>query len=392
MTKLNLKIRFILCLLAGIFSLLFIAVSPAGAHSVMLTVPGYPEEATNWCGPAAAQMIMEGYPAESCSVLQEDIWLSIQSYKTEALWDTDPEGMRLAMKNTCPPSGTWSIHSDTNPQALMFTMARLMTRYRYPTAVLLDTEAHNDYAPHREHWIAVRGIITDVDPTASGITSVNLSFVWFNDPAVPMGNPAVERFISGSTWYSEFQSVNKAGSIYTGKYVIITEPPEIKGLAKAPREVLRGTAITPKEALGFAGKWIEKYKLDEIKAYSLLKQTKPLEPMLVNARQGGYYIIPYSSHRAGRLAGIAILVNAYNGNFQEIGAFRPTAYLKKEEAVRLAVEALKEEKPRNVEAVLVSSRTQMGGSRYFPFWEVTADNTVLNVGQQGVFFKKALSR
>ncbi|MEN6487678.1 MAG: hypothetical protein ABFD66_02150 [Smithella sp.] len=392
MTKPNRKIKIIFCLLAGIFSLLFISVSSARAHSVMLTVPDYPEEATNWCGAASAQMIMEGYPAGSCSLLQEDIWLSIQSYKTEDMWDADPEGMRAAMKNLCPPSGTWSIHSDTDPQALMFTMARLMTRYRYPTAVLLDTEAHNDYAPHQEHWIAVRGIITDLDPTAPGVTSVNLSFVWFNDPAVPMGSPAVERFISGSTWYSEFQTVNKAGSVYAGKYVIVTEPPEIKGLAKAPREVLRGTVITPKDALSFAAKWIEKYKLDEIKTYSLLKKAKPLEPMLVNARQGGYYIIPYTTEQGGRLASLSILVNAYNGNFQEIGVFKPTAYLKKEDAVRLAVESLKEEKPQKVEAVLVSSRTQMGGSRYFPLWEVSADKTILNVGQQGVFFKKAVIR
>ncbi len=392
MTKPNLKIRFILCLLAGFFSLLLFSISSVRAHSVMLTVPDYPEEATNWCGAAAAQMIMQGYPAGSCTLLQEDIWLSIQSYKTETMWDTDPEGVRKAMKNLCPPSGTWSIHSDADPQALMFATARLMTRYRYPTAVLLDTESHNDYAPHQEHWIAVRGIITDVDPTAPGVTSVNLNFVWFNDPAVPMGSPAVERFVSGTTWYSEFQSVNKAGSVYAGKYVVVTEPPEIKGLAKAPREVLRGTVITPKDALSFAAKWIEKYKLDEIKTYSILKQAKPLEPMLVNAGQGGYYIIPYSTDQEGRLASLSILVNAYNGNFQEIGVFQPTAYLKKEEAVRLAVASLKEERPQKVEAVLVSSRTQMGGSRYFPFWEVTADKTVLNVGQQGVFFKKAVQR
>ncbi|NTW77788.1 MAG: hypothetical protein HGB33_08500, partial [Syntrophaceae bacterium] len=96
MTKPNRKIKFIFCLLAGIFSLLFISVSSARAHSVMLTVPDYPEEATNWCGAASAQMIMEGYPAGSCSLLQEDIWLSIQSYKTEAMWDADPEGMRMA--------------------------------------------------------------------------------------------------------------------------------------------------------------------------------------------------------------------------------------------------------------------------------------------------------
>ena len=42
-------------------------------HSVILSVPLYGEEALTWCGPATAQMVMEGYPAGACSVLQEDI-------------------------------------------------------------------------------------------------------------------------------------------------------------------------------------------------------------------------------------------------------------------------------------------------------------------------------
>lgn len=392
MKEIKPKIKFIICLLAGIFSFLLISELPVRAHSVLLSVPAYPEEASNWCGAATAQMIMAGYPAGSCSLLQEDIWLEVQSHKAETMWDADPEGMRMAMKSLCPPAGTWSIHADTNPQTLMFTVARLMTRYRYPTAVLLDTQSHNDFLPHKEHWIAVRGIVTDVDPTASGVTSVNLNFIWFNDPAVPMGSPAVERFVSGSTWYSEFQSVNKAGSSYMGKYVAVTEPPEIKGLAKAPREIMKGKVINHQDALRYAAKWIKKYQLDKIKPYNPLVQAKPLEPLLVNASHGGYYIIPYSTDNKGRLACISILVNAYNGSFQEIGAFQPTAYLNKEEALRLAMESLKEEKPRKVDAVLVSPRIKTGNSRYFPIWEVTADKIKLNVGQQGVFFPKAAIR
>jgi len=388
MTKQKMKSELILCLLVGIFSLLLISPPSIRAHSVMLTVPGYPEEAANWCGAATAQMIMKGYPAGSCTLLQEDVWLDIQTYKAETMWDADPEGIRMAMKHLCPPTGTWTIHSDANPQALMFTMARLMTRYQYPSAVLMDTESHNDYLPHQEHWVAVRGIVTDKDPTAPGVTSVNLNFIWFNDPAVPMGTPAVERFISGSTWYSEFETVTKVGSIYAGKYVVVTEPPELKGLAKAPREVLRGTVIAPKEALRFAAQWIEKYKLAEMKTYRLLKKAKPLSPMLVNAKNGGYYIIPYTTDREGRLASLAVLVNAYNGNFQEVGVFKPTAYLEKDAAMRFTAELLKEEKPQKVEAALIYSKRDTGGSRYFPTWEVTADKNVFHVGMQGVVLKR----
>ena len=73
-------------------------------HSVMLNVPDHSDEALNWCGPAAAQMIMEGYPAGSCSKLQEDIWLAVQTYKKETMWDADPDGLKGAMKHLCPAS------------------------------------------------------------------------------------------------------------------------------------------------------------------------------------------------------------------------------------------------------------------------------------------------
>ena len=196
-------------------------------HSVMLTVPDHPEEALNWCGPATGQMLMGGYPSGSCTVLQEDIWVAIQGHKVETMWDTDPKGLEGALNSLCAPTGSWHVYSRNSPQELMFQVAYWMTKNSYPVALLKDTLSHNSYTSHKEHWIAVRGVITDVDPTTPGTTSVNLQYVWFNDPAVDLGSPSIERFVSGSTWYSEFLPVSKVGSSFHGKYVAVIEPPRI---------------------------------------------------------------------------------------------------------------------------------------------------------------------
>ena len=195
-------------------------------HSVMLGIPAYSEEALTWCGPATGQMIMEGYPSGACPVLQEDVWIAIGAHKTESQWDTDPEGLRGAMMSLCPPSGRWSIFQNTDPEEQMYRVAYWMTQLSYPVAILQDTAPHNSYTPHAEHWVAVRGLITDVDPTTS--TTITLEGVLLHDPSPQvLGDPPVIRFLSGTEWYAEFQPVTKVGSGFHGKYVTIIEPPQV---------------------------------------------------------------------------------------------------------------------------------------------------------------------
>jgi hypothetical protein len=355
-------------------------------HSIMLSVPDQPEEALTWCGPATGQMILEGYPSGACYILQEDIWAGIQTYKAETMWDTDPVGLRKAMKNLCPPAGTWSVHAKTDPQAVMYDVAYWMTKNNYPAAGLLNTISHNDYTMHEEHWVAIRGIITDVDPRTN--PTVTLQFIWFNDPAVPLGDPSIERFISGSTWYSEFQPVTKTGSSYHGKYVAIIEPPDIKGKALAPPEILAGKIITPDDAMRYAAKWLEEYKLYEMEPYKILKQAKALAPLLVNKDHGGYYIIPYSTDENSRQASAAVIVNAYTGGFQEVGAFKPVIYIQKDNAVNTALKYLNVTKPKKVDAELIFPAGEQTVSRYFPIWKVTVDNKIIGVKRQGTIYTK----
>ena len=369
--------------IAVVAALAAVFASPGSAalHSVFLTVPSHAEEALTWCGPATAQMTMEGYPSAGCTKTQDEVWLAILANKVEGMWDSDPAGMRGAMMGLCPPGGGghWVVFSPADPTALMYSVAYWMTHNNYPAVVLLNTAAHNSYTPHQEHWVVIKGIVTDVDPTTH--PTVNLQYVWFNDPAVPLGDPPLERYVAAATWYGELQAVTKTGSAYLTKYVAVIEPPERPGRAIAPREVLVGRVIPPAEAVRYAKKWITNLGLSRLGPFKGLEAARSLEPILVNAARGGYYLIPYSSDEGG--ARLAVVVNAYNGGFQEAGSFAPARFLSRQAAVEIALKFLNVRNPKKVTAECESSPAVGSPNRYLPSWRVDVDGSAVVVTNTG---------
>jgi hypothetical protein len=364
----------------------------AASHSVILgsAVPVRAEEATIWCGAATAQMVMEGYPTPPgpCAWIQDPAHLqsdvAAQIADLEGLWDADPGGLRDAMSTLCPlPAGHhWVAFAQADPTVLMRSVAFWMTANNFPVAALLDTTAHHGDPAHLEHWVAIKGIITDVNPTSPGVTSVALENVWFNDPGLPLGDPAASRFVTGSVWYTLFQAVAKPGSSYDGKYVAVIEPPASTGRATALREVLSGRLISARDALAAAERSIRDVGLPRIGPYEILGRAKPLPPLLVDARYGGYYLIPYAVE--GDQAEAALFINAYTGGFQEADAFSQKArFLSEDEARQIALRSLKAAQPKSVEAELVSSAESGGASRSRPLWKVRVDGRTVGVTQDG---------
>ena len=349
-------------------------------HSVFLSMPSYSEEALTWCGAAAGQMILGGYPTSACTVLQADVAAEIALHKVEAVWDTDPKGLELAMESLCPPpGGGWSIRAYSDPGDLMFSVAYWMTSRQYPAPVVLNTLSHNDIAAHQEHWVAIKAIVTDADPTTN--SSITLENVWFVDPAPSeFGAPPIPRFVSDTTWYGELQPVSKAGSSYNGQYVGLVEPPAVSGKAKFTKEVLLGRPIGPEKALAFARRWIDELRLARLEPYKVLGDGNPLPPVLVNREQGGYYLVPYAVE--GSLAEAAVLVNAYTGDFQEAGAFPARELLSEAKAVEIARAAIGRE-ARRVVAEPVALRSSGGAAKYYPSWKVRLDDRVVGVSQAG---------
>lgn len=352
----------------------------AAAHSVMLTsVPVRAEEATTWCGAATAQMVMEGYPTPPGACVKEQFEIQAQIVDYEGLWDADPAGLRDAMGTLCPPSGHWVVFSRADQAALMHSVAFWMTRNNYPVAALLDTTSHHGDPTHLEHWVAIKGIITDLDPTTN--PTVTLEYVWFNDPGLPLGDPAASKFVAASIWNTLFQAVARPGSAYDGKYVALIEPPPSTGRATAPREVLTGRLISARDALAAGERAIRDIGLTRIGPFEVLGRAKPLAPLLVDARQGGYYLIPYAVE--GDRAEAALFVNAYTGGFQEVDAFAPTRFLTEAEARRTALRYLKATRPKSVETELVSSAENGTASRSRPLWKVQVDGRTVGVTQGG---------
>ena len=360
-------------------------------HSIFFSVPNLTEEALNWCGPAAGQIVMGAYPSGACSIPQEDVWMSIQSHKVEADWDTDPEGLRQALLELCPPTGTWSLRERSTPQQLMGSVTYWMTATSYPVPLLMDTAPHNSYTPHAEHWVVIWGVVTDVDPTVTSVTSVDLHTVCYLDPSpLNLGDPATNVCENGGTWNDTIiQPVSKVTSGLFGNYIALVEPPQKKIVAIAPPEVLAGTLIKPDDAVKFADEKVRKQKLHELDKFKAIQNAKPLPPLLVNKDYGGYYLVPYSTD--GKSVSIAVLINAYTGDFQSIAAFQPTTYLSKKQAIDIAVKHFDDidklgPQPEPPDAELVYPLGERVTSRWFPMWRVTAGRESVGVDQNKKVF------
>jgi hypothetical protein len=356
---------------------------PASAlHSVFLSVPSHSEEALTWCGPAVAEMTMEGYPTTACSHLQADVWAAIVGHKVEATWDTDPVGMREALKGLCPPPGTWSVVARTAEDDLMYSVAFWMTQNSFPVPVVLDTAAHRPTVPaHPEHWVLVKGIVTDVNPVGS--PTVTLEHIWYTDPSpAAFGDPPIESFIPGGTWSTLLQPVNKPGSAYDGQHVAVIEPPRPRGRVRVKLPALTGRILPAAKALELAKRWVEKIEpLREIEPFKGLQRSRPLKPLLVNPRHGGYYLVPYSAD--GETASHAILVNAYSGEFQGAGAFARRRYMSDREALKRALRFFGIHRPQRYDVTLVYSPEAGAASLFHPVWRVAVDQHVAAVRQDG---------
>lgn len=356
-----------------IAALLIAAPALIAQTSTFITVPNHAEEALTWCGAATGQMILGGYPTP-CNVPQADVWAAIQAHKSEAVWDTDPVGLGLALmdQSLCVSHASWTAgFSTTSAQSVMWSVARWMKFKHYAAAVVLDTNGHNDIPSHKEHWVVVKGIVTDLDPTT--VLTVNLQYVLIVDPSPdPLGGAPIERWLSGSDWYAMFHPVTISGSAYNGKYVAVIEPPQTMGTAVARPRVLVGTIIPPDRAVAAARRAVSA-DLSRVATFRDAPNLQPGTPILVNPNRGAYYIVPFGDT-------LSVLVNAYDGSFMEAARVRTRPILAKNEAIARAGRFVGRERPATGDAILVAPE---GVSPYFPAWQVGVDNERLLIDTTG---------
>ena len=351
------------------------------SHNVDLeganTVPCYCQESDCWCGAASAQMALEGYPGGvEHAYAQSFIWNRIQAHNVEA-WCTDPAGMRgVLMELGGDPGVHWVIFSNPSAGAVMHDITYWMTVREYPTPVLVH--AGGSYGSF-DHWVVIVEFTTDINPTAGGtatLESIRIFDPW--PPCSTASSGGVNAFVTGSTWYTTYWSVpgDYAVSQWHGTYVAVVEPPEVEGEVTAERQRVGPSRIGPGEAVQDAERWIDEMGIFEDPEFVALRTSVPFAPLLVNGNGqygGAYYLVPFGIPLTDD-ALVAILVNAFTGEVQEIGAFlHPVTYLEQDEAIRIAKRdlCLCSETSLEASAELLTLPSSLVQSRYLPVWQVT---------------------
>ena len=124
-------------------------------HEIDLTgnVPLYGQEQCCYCGPASAQMIMDGYPDPNDRLWFDqgppnnpNCWDTIQANNSTVEpvgWCTDPLGLRNCLRTLNPPPspGTWNIYSDDR-DTVMFNILYWMNLNSYPVSTLVVECGH----------------------------------------------------------------------------------------------------------------------------------------------------------------------------------------------------------------------------------------------------------
>lgn len=368
-----------------IFSL-FLLPFPSEAlskFSIHLEIPLYGQNLRNYCGPACSQIMMMGYPEPEHPAChrQKDIWKKIQKYKTDCGFYSDPDGILGAITELNPLQKplTYSIVSDTDREVVLAAILNSMAEYNYPAVTLINGG---------KHWVVITGFTTDIDPRTG---STRLESIEVNDPLPrdwwPHDNPCTpedegfewgkEYRVTGNSWFTrQWKKANRFGSEKTwkNKYIAITVTPHQSGRVTAKEEVSSGNIITRQEAKNSAIAAAAQIRSESSRGFPFLDRSIPDDPLLINKERQAYYIVPYRAKNStlyGVHAG-AVLVNAYNGSFQEVVTFQaPVEYVSKQQAVKIGLSSIRKSSTQSPIAELIYPDSLEARSRHLPVWKVS---------------------
>jgi hypothetical protein len=374
-------------------------------------VPSYCQLGGNRCGAACAQMIIQ-FCCEKVSPAFVPSWygstIANQQYichESGGVWSgrmkdyhdangigspyKHPDAVKQVImdhKETAP--GNYVVFHNTDPAVVMHDMLYWIKKIDYPSATMKGGT----------HWVLVYGYETNVEPTTSN--TVTLEHISIIEPACyPCSDPANGGLdipdITGTAWYANYwhQGVQFwAGEAYHGEYVAVVEPPATKGRVKFEKEYIgKKEEIIPvesimKKAMGY----IKARELTEYRTLKFMAQATPQTPLLVEwqGRKKVYYLVPFTMEK-GKPAKAVMIINAYNGNYQECGALCcPFAFVLEKEAINLLLEKTGIKKYEKLIASLKFVDSDITRSHYYPFWEINIDGKVFYVDQNREIHKE----
>jgi hypothetical protein len=384
-------------------------------HEVDLraNVPSYGQQCCCCCGAASAQMAMNGYPDPLHRIWYAQIppttpncWDTIQannstdSTDVAQQWCTDPRGLRECLQQlNPPPAGHWVVSTDSSQNTVLFNILYWMNKLRYPAPTLINQGGH---------WVVIVRFVSDVEPV--GGSSPTLQEITYNDPEPHNVGSVITK--TAAVWLAnEWNGPVGFAGTWKNLYVAVIEPP-VKGTVRVKKvERLGERIIEPSEAVKFAIKWIDELGLAKQPTFSVLgkKEIKNYAPILVReeirpSKEKGkvpyYYIVPFGFEREMGacnvpLARIGLIVNAYTGSFEEVGAFgKPIRYLPEREAINIAARAmgLKDKEiqkmisEKMIKTAMMFQPSEITHIRIYPFWKVTIKEKTLYIDQLGIIY------
>lgn len=120
----------------------------------------------------------------------------------------------------------------------------------------------------------------------------------------------------------------------------------------------------------------------------MLKNVEVSNALLVNENFRGYYLVPLADKSKKENVG-AIIVNAYNGDFEEIGVFQhPIVFLDDKAAIQIAIKECECGEFKSTRLVVHPRlRSQ---SRYIPIWKISFEFRNVYVSQTGTVIQPSL--
>lgn len=333
----------VLFLLVGILVL-------AGCWTKNITTPYYTQATSYYCGAASAQMILNSQNLGIYVASQTVIYDYDHAHNQCSGWASDPKGLTDVLNkygNAHTPPAYFMAYTPSSQDDGIKKLAYTIDRYGVPPTSLIYGCAH---------WVVVRGVITDVQPTTASSYTIYGFFV--NDPWYGTNSLGENKYVTINSWKTDyFTGCEWCGSGTGNKFISVVDPQPLPTVSLQYPKILerRAQIISPREAQDFAADAIKQfesqkeYQKDFSEPLAIMKASKIGAPLLVKRSDRGqdaYYIVPLMK---GNLTSGAILIDGYSGQLLE------ATYVKKpiEYTRRLAVENATELFRKNIPSLKI---------------------------------------
>ncbi len=290
----------------------------AGCWTKNITTPYYTQTTSYYCGAASAQMILNSQNLGIYVASQDTLYNYIHSHNICTGWASDPRGLSDVLNhygNSHTPPAYFVAYTPSSQDDGIKKLAYTIDHYGVPPASLVYGCAH---------WVVVRGVITDVQPTSSPSYTIYGFFV--NDPWYGTNSLGENKYVTINSWKTDyFTGCEWCGSGTGNKFISVVdpEPPQAINLQFPKILERRAQIISAREAQDFAAEAMKQFESQKeyqkgfTEPLEVMRASKIGTPVLVkrsDRQQDAYYIVPLMR---GNLTSGAILIDGYSGQLLE---------------------------------------------------------------------------